>query len=40
MLVDLIRGKMDILLICETKIESTFPTSQFDIQGYTHFRVG
>ena len=32
---DLIKGKIDILLIGETKIDSTFPNSQFEIHGYT-----
>ena len=38
-LVDLIRDKIDILLISETKIDNSFPTSQFVIQGYTPFRL-
>ena len=38
-LVDLIRDKIDILLISETKIDNSFPTSQFGIQGYTPFRL-
>ena len=32
---DLIKGKIDILLISETKIDSSFPSSQFEIHGYT-----
>ena len=32
MLADLIKGKLDIMLISETKIDYTFPTSQFDIR--------
>ena len=39
MLVDLSRGKIDILLISETKIDNTFPTSQYGKQGYTLFRL-
>ena len=39
MLADLIKGKLDIMLISETKIDYTFPTSQFDIEGYTSFRL-
>ena len=35
MLFDLIKGKVDILLITETKIDDTFPTSQFIVPGYT-----
>ena len=38
MLADLIKGKIDILLISETKIDYSFPISQFEIQGYTAFR--
>ena len=38
-LVDLIRNKIDILLISETKIDNSFLTSQFGIQGYTPFRL-
>ena len=29
------RGKVDILVITETKLDSTFPTSQFLIEGYS-----
>ena len=32
----LIGGKIDILLICETKIDSTFPTSQFHMSGFSN----
>ena len=35
MLVDMVAGRVDILLISETKINETFPTSQFQIPGYT-----
>ena len=35
MVSDLISGKIDIFLISETKIDSTFPTSQFKIPGYS-----
>ena len=38
-LADLIKGKLDIMLISETKIDYTFPTSQFDIECYTSFRL-
>ena len=31
----LVRGKVDILVITETKLDSTFPTSQFLIEGYS-----
>ena len=33
--VDLVKDKLDIILISETKIDSTFPKSQFEIQGYS-----
>ena len=39
MLAGLFKGKIDILLISETKINNSFPTSQFEIQGYTPFRL-
>ena len=32
---DLIQGKIDIFLISETKIDNTFPTSQFKMSGFT-----
>ena len=35
MVSDLIKGSIDILLISETKIDNTFPTSQFEIPGFT-----
>ena len=31
----LVRGKVDILVITETKLDSTFPTSQFLIESYS-----
>ena len=31
----LVRGKVDILVITENKLDSTFPTSQFLIEGYS-----
>ena len=34
MVSDLIIGKIDIFLITESKIDNTFPTSQFKISGY------
>ena len=30
-----VQGKADILVITETKLDSTLPTSQFLIDGYT-----
>ena len=39
MLADLIKGKIDILLISETKIDNSFPASQFEIKVYTPFRL-
>ena len=39
-LADLIVGKVDLLLISETKIDDTFPSSQFQISGFsTPFRL-
>ena len=35
MLADLIVGKVDLLLISETKIDDTFPSSQFQISGFS-----
>ena len=35
LLSSLIGGKIDILLITETKLDATFPTNQFFIQGYS-----
>ena len=37
-LVEILHSKVDILLISETKIDSSFPTAQFEI-GYTAFRL-
>ena len=31
----LIGGEIDILMISETKLDTTFPTNQFFIQGYS-----
>ena len=33
--IDLVKDRLDIILISETKIDSTFPKSQFEIQGYS-----
>ena len=30
-----VQGKVDILIVTETKLDSTFPTSQFVIDGYS-----
>ena len=35
LLADMIRGRVDILLISETKLDSTFPSPQFFLQGYS-----
>ena len=38
-----VQGKVDILIVTETKLDSTFPTSQFMIDGYSepyHFDHG
>ena len=34
-LVSIIQGNVDILVITETKLDSTFPTPQFKIDGYS-----
>ena len=34
LLTDQIRGNIDVLLISETKLDNSFPTSQFTIEGY------
>ena len=40
MLEELIKGKIDIFLITETKLDKSFPSGQFEIKGYsTAFRV-
>ena len=39
MLVDIIGGKIDILMISETKIDNSYPPSQFGIQVYNNFRL-
>ena len=36
---DLVKNKIDILLISETKLDCTFPKSQFRIQGYSAYRL-
>ena len=35
LLSSLISGKIDVLMISETKLDETFPTNQFFIQGYS-----
>ena len=32
---DLVKNRIDVLLISETKIDSTFPTAQFNAHGYS-----
>ena len=32
---DLVKGKVDVLLISETKIDDSFPKGQFLIQGFS-----
>ena len=39
MLVRKLHNNLDILLITETKIDSSFPTAQFQIEGYTTYRL-
>ena len=31
---EIIKGKLDIFLISETKIDESFPTSQFSVEGF------
>ena len=38
-LVNLIKGNIDIFVLTETKIDSSFPFIQFDIDGYTQYRL-
>ena len=38
-LVEILHSNVDILLISETKTDSSFPTAQFKIEGYTTFRL-
>ena len=33
----MLHNNLDILLISETKIDSSFPTAQFQIEGYTTY---
>ena len=35
-LVSIVKDKLDIVLLSETKIENSFPSSQFAIQGYSN----
>ena len=36
-LVEILQSNVDILLISETTIDSSFPTAQFKIEGYTKY---
>ena len=38
-LVEILHSNVDILLISETQTDSSFPTAQFKIEGYTTFRL-
>ena len=38
-LVDGVKGKVDILMTSETKIDDSFPAMQFHIEGYCDFRL-
>ena len=38
-LVQMLHNNLDILLISETKIDSSFPIAQFKIEGYTTYRL-
>ena len=35
----MLHNNLDILLISETKTDSPFPTAQFQIEGYTTYRL-
>ena len=37
-LIKWVKGILDIFVITETKIDSSFPWKQFDIEGYTQYR--
>ena len=39
LLVEILRSNVDILLISESKIDSSFPTAQLKIEGYTTYRL-
>ena len=36
----MLHNNLGILLISETKIDSSFPTAQFQIEGYTIYGIG
>ena len=38
MLVEIIKGNIDIFVLTETKIDASFPFIQFDIDGYSQYR--
>ena len=38
-LVQILHNNLDILSISKTKIDSSFPTAQFQIEGYTNYRL-
>ena len=38
-LVDYVKEKFDVLMISETKIDDSFPTMPFHIEGYCVFRL-
>ena len=38
-LVEILRSNVDILLISEAEIDSSFPTARFKIEGYTTYRL-
>ena len=39
LLVQMMRNNLDVLSVSETKIDSLFPTAQFQIEGYTAYRL-
>ena len=34
-----VKGKVDVLMIAEAKLDDSFPTMQFNIEGYYFFRL-
>ena len=37
-LIKWVKGNLDILVVTETKIDSSFPQKQFEMEGYSHYR--
>ena len=38
-LIKWVKGNLDIFVVTETKIDSSFPWKQFDIEGYSQYRL-